>query len=464
MLNPIAQLLTRLSLLALGCGTLLNPATAQATGRTLRVNGLVGLGQTFTIHESFPGPQSGVLNLWVLARPFSGAVPTPPPLDPNLIRASGLMRVDPADILGSSPLLPVPFASSLLAGASTDSLTVTVPNDMNLSGFAFDAQAVAIDLTMPTPWPAYWTDNDVSLVVGPPSVSKLIPPVATNPAISTYLDNHVAINPEPAAVAKKNLFLFLVGTGGRPENQQLILRTGAARGYHAIGLMYPNTPSVGSLCGNSLDPEAFWDVRREILTGQDLSSLVAIPSTECVEQRLVSLLLYLSTNFPSEGWSEYMVGMQPDWSKITVSGHSQGGGHAAVLGKLYSVSRVVCLSSPADWQNIPNAPATWYARVGATPRGRFYGFSHLQDELVPWAQLVFIWASMGLSAFGSSVSVDAMSAPYAGSHQLTTNISHAPAPLYPAPFHSATVVDLVTPKLADGSPAYMPVWSFLCFP
>jgi hypothetical protein len=301
-------------------------------------------------------------------------------------------------------------------------------------------------------------------VLVPSSVTRLIPPALTDPAIATYLDSHVAITPDPAVASRHGLFLYLVGTGGKPVNQQLILGTGAARGYHAIGLMYPNTPSVGSLCSNSADADAFWNVRGEIITGQDLSSLVAIPATECVEHRLVALLTYLAATYPTEGWDEFIAAGQPDWTRITVGGHSQGGGHAAVIGKLHAVARVVCLSSPADWRNIPDAPATWYARPGATPADRVFGFSHLQDELVPWSQVTLIWTELGLDAFGGSVSVDGAAPPYAGSHRLTTDITHATAPLYPSPFHSATVVDLVTPKLGDGSPAYRPVWVHLCFP
>jgi len=454
----------RLAVLALAIASMAGAALGQGTGRTLRFLGSAGLGQTFSVVETFPAPQTGKLNLWLLGRPFAGAVPTPPPVDPTLVRASGLMRVDPNDVFGPAPMLPAPFATSFLSGASTDTLSVTVPNDSLLLGFAFDAQAVDLDLSTPAPWAASWSDNDIAVVIGPPSVTRLIPPSATDPAISTYLDNHVAINPEPGVAARHGLFLFLVGTGGKPENQQLVLRAGAARGYHAIGLMYPNTPSVGSLCANSLDPEAFWNVRREVVTGQDLSPLLTVPPSECVDRRLVALLTHLDANYPMEGWSEFLVGGQPDWSKVTVGGHSQGGGHAAVIGKMRSVARVVCFSSPADWQNVANAPATWCSRVGVTPRDRVFGFSHLQDELVPWTQLVFIWASMGLNAFGPSVSVDGATAPFSNSHQLTTSLAHAPAPLYPAPYHSATVVDFVTPKLADGSPAYLSVWNHLCFP
>ncbi len=365
--------------------------------------------------------------------------------------------------------------SSIQAGqSSTLSWGVSGAQSLSLSGGVGDVTGLSSKAVSPATTTTYTltatgaggtaSATTTVNVSAPASVARLILPNLTDPAISTYLDSHVAINPDPGVAAKHGLFLFLVGTGGKPENQQLILKTGAACGYHAIGLMYPNTPSVGSLCGNSTDAEAFWNARREILTGQDLSALVSISSTECLEHRLAALLSHLAAAYPNEGWGEFLSAGQPDWARVTVGGHSQGGGHAAVLGKLHPVARVVCLSSPADWQNLPGTPATWYTKPGATPPERVYGFSHLLDELVAWPQLTLIWTALGLDAFGVSVSVDGVAAPYASTHRLTTSLPHATAPLYPSPFHSATVVDLVTPKLPDGSPAYRPVWIHLCFP
>lgn len=298
-----------------------------------------------------------------------------------------------------------------------------------------------------------------------PGVTHLVAPNVADPATATYLNPHLAIPPSPSVAAKGRLFVFLPGTGGQPAYQHLVLKTGSSQGYHAVGLMYPNTPSVGSLCNDSPDANAHWDVRREIVTGQDLSTLVDVPVAESIEHRLAALLAYLHATFPTEGWGRYLSGGQPDWTKVVIAGHSQGGGHAGVLGKLHSVHRVVCFSSPADWRNGPNLPATWYATPGATPASQVFGFSHRQDELVTWALVSANWAALGLPAYGTAVDVDAVPAPYANSHQLTTNAAHSPVgPGFPAPYHSATVVDAVTPLLGDGTPRYQPVWIQLCFP
>lgn len=56
------------------------------------------------------------------------------------------MRVDPLDAFGPSPLFQVPFTSNFLFGVSQDALSLTVPNDGMLLGFAFDVQGLDIDL------------------------------------------------------------------------------------------------------------------------------------------------------------------------------------------------------------------------------------------------------------------------------------------------------------------------------
>lgn len=299
----------------------------------------------------------------------------------------------------------------------------------------------------------------------PPAATHMVVPQATDPAIATYLAAHYAVTPNPAVAARNRLFVFLPGTGGQPAFQQLILQVGSDRGYHAIGLMYPNTPSIGSLCNDSPDPDAHWKARREIVTGQDLSPLVSVPTTECIEHRLAALLTHLAATFPGEQWGQFLSAGQPDWSKVVIGGHSQGGGHAGVIAKLYPVLRAVCFSSPADWRSPASQPASWYAVAGATPAAQVFGFSHQEDEIVTWPLVSANWLALGLGAYGAAVSVDAATAPYGGSHALTSSRAHAPAGGSYAPsFHGATVVDAATPRLADGSPAYRPVWVHLCFP
>lgn len=293
----------------------------------------------------------------------------------------------------------------------------------------------------------------------PASAERQVLPSTVDPAVDRQQDRpHVVI--APGGTQAGRLFVMLAGTGGQPSQYREVLRVGAARGLHAVGLDYPNPQSVGSLCAAAVD-DCFWAVRREVVTGQDLSPRVTIAPPDAIVTRLARLLVYLDANFPAEGWGRYLTSTrQPDWSRIVVAGHSQGGGHAAVIAKLVPVARAVYFASPADWQTAFNRPAPWMAGAGATPPARQLGFTHLRDGLVPYGELVSNWAALGLDT--PAVSVDSTLPPYGGSRTLTTALAPAPGVAVDRE-HGAPVLDSVTPRAADGSPVYAPVWVHLAF-
>ena len=311
--------------------------------------------------------------------------------------------------------------------------------------------------------------NPSLVVVTPPTpaapamVEREIAPAATDPAIRTALEPHLAINPSPTATARGRLLVFLPGTGATPAVYRLIVRSGAAQGLHAIGLNYPNAEAVGELCSGSADPDCHGRVRGEILTGEDLSPLVSVSAPESIASRLARLLSALHAQFPAEGWGQYLAGGQPDWSRIRVAGHSQGGGHAGYIAKRHGVDRAIYFSSPGDWDRTRREPARWVLEPGITPAARQFGFTHLQDPLVTYATASTIWQALGLGAFGSPATVDGASAPYGGSHQLVTDAAPNPTAITASPFHGAPVVDAATPRTANGTPLFEAVWTYLCF-
>lgn len=294
----------------------------------------------------------------------------------------------------------------------------------------------------------------------PPSVVRQVVPSSTDSGIDTADDPHVAVNPVPTVTARGKLLVMLPGTGGVPTMQQLLLRTAAARGYHAIGLTYPNPTAVGVLCADDTDAECFWDVRREVITGINTSARIAITPANAIVNRLAKLLQSLHAQHPTEGWGQYLVSGNVDWSRVTLAGHSQGGGHVGALAKLVSLDRAVYFSSPADWRQVANVPATWLSRPNVTEASRQYALIHEQDQLVPPAQARANWIALGLGAFGSVTSVDGASAPYGDAHRLTTNV----APLLAGSYHGATVVDAATPRTTAGAPVLEPVWIYLALP
>lgn len=259
---------------------------------------------------------------------------------------------------------------------------------------------------------------------------------------------------------------MLPGTTAIPRFYRLIVRAGAARGFHSIGLTYPNDEAVGTICASSLRPDCPGEVRREIITGGDTSPLVSISQQNSITGRLVALLTYMHSNYPNEGWGQYLVGGAPNWSVITLAGHSQGAGHAAYMGKLHVLDRIAMFSGPGDTGNGNGLPAQWIALPNATPAARQYGFTHQQDELVPLMLIEFNWNQIGLGAFGASISVDRNAGTFGERRQLTTNIAIPVSPLAPstAPAHGSTVVDVVTPLTSLGEPIYLPVWNYMVFP
>ncbi|MCM0001389.1 MAG: hypothetical protein NBV68_18610 [Erythrobacter sp.] len=279
----------------------------------------------------------------------------------------------------------------------------------------------------------------------------------------TGLANHQIF--VPGTNRRNRLFVMLPGTDAPPRIYRLIARTGAQEGYHAIGLAYPNEDAIASVCGNSSRPDCSGEVRNEILTGQDTSPLVSVNRVNSIIGRLIELIAFLDRSFPSEGWGQYLVSGQPDWSRIAIAGHSQGAGLAGFLGKEVRLLRIGMFSGPNDPGPAAGQAALWTARPNITPAGDQFGFTHTADPLAPIAVSSGNWVGIGLGAFGGQVSVDGRSPPFDGSRQLVTSAPPNPNPTGPtaSPQHGAPAVDSVTPIAADGQPLFRPVWVHMLF-
>jgi para-nitrobenzyl esterase len=293
--------------------------------------------------------------------------------------------------------------------------------------------------------------------------SYFILPKDTDSEITTNLEPHyAALN--KSVPARNQLFLFFPGTGVKPHMYQQIINTAADLGFHAIALNYPNDRAVNgpTLCGGTnTDLDCYAKVRLEIKDGTDRTPLVTITRANSIENRLIKLLLYLHARFPNDGWGQYLEDdLSIRWSSIVVSGHSQGGGHAGIIGRYHLVARVVMFAA-MDYNARAGRPANWIALPSSTPNAtppeRFYGFSHQRDQGVNFAILsTQIWPAYGMDAFGPVVNVDDTAPPYHNSHMLTSNLE-APARNY----HNCIVVDQYLTLLPDGTPVYKPVWEYL---
>jgi hypothetical protein len=271
-----------------------------------------------------------------------------------------------------------------------------------------------------------------------------VAPPATDARITRFVDDHIVVW-NPTAARPDVLFVHFPGSFGVPDNSEFVLREVAASGTPAIGLRYPNDWTVQSLCRqHGVDcPGA---VRDEIVNGVDRSPLVSIDRANSITNRLAKLLAYLDAAQPKYGWDAYLDGGAPRWERIIVSGHSQGAGHAAFISTQHRVARVVMFGGGTD--RVAGQLASWVA-PGATQGTRYFGFVHADDNAVG---KVAGWRQLG--ATGEPTVVDGAAPPYAGAHMLVTDIATANP-------HGSVVTDRATPKRADGTPVFAPVWRHL---
>ena len=287
-----------------------------------------------------------------------------------------------------------------------------------------------------------------------PLVLHIVAPQATDPAIDKALDNHY-VWLDTTVRSNHKLFVFLPGTGLTPAVYQLVQQEAARLGYHVIGLMYVNTPGLAKVCPNDPDPAACYENSRlEIIDGIDRSPWVDVNPANSIDNRLTKLLEYLITQYPDEGWERFLLGDEPKWSQIAMSGHSQGGGHAAMIAKIRLVARVVMFSSVTD--SLQSASVPWVA-THVTPSERYWGIDHGLDE--QFRSIRASWDSLGMSSFGAAVAPESSAPPYGFTHMLVTHYLPLRGPGRAA--HGAPCTDFNTPLDADGKPLFREAWRYL---
>lgn len=280
-------------------------------------------------------------------------------------------------------------------------------------------------------------------------------PSATDPEIKRFNEPHwvyvdrgiVVEHPTDRIRERRELLLWLTGTGGKGHDAQGLAKLAAALGYHAVTLMFPNDIPA-SACAHDDNPQAFADFRTAIIQGgraayQNGRRQIVIERAESIENRLIKLLQLLQHKRPRENWAQFLhADGSIRWSSIAVAGQSQGGGHAALIGLKHRVARVLCFGSPKDYSQRHHAPAAWYGLESATPKARFFAFNHHQDPkgCTP-EQLLENLRALGLGAFGLPAEVDSEPFPYRHARILYTG--------YPAV--TITGVESEGAKAAHGS-------------
>ena len=222
-------------------------------------------------------------------------------------------------------------------------------------------------------------------------------------------------------------------------------------GLHAIQVHYANK-WFGKL--KPTDRMARGNVRLEAAIGRDVSDQIDIPQPDSMMERSYQFVKWLAKEHPAGKWKQFLTadGKSLQWEKVIISGSSHGSTTAARFAKEVKVDRVVMLCGPRDqdqdWQSIPSA----------TPANRYFGFSHVLDGGWSGDHYCRSWELLGMHQFGPIVNVDDNQPPYANSRRL---ISAADVGGNADKAHSAVTPSKNSPKSADGTLAYEPVWKYL---
>ncbi len=250
---------------------------------------------------------------------------------------------------------------------------------------------------------------------------------------------------EPSGAPKATLFLALNASMGTPASMIAdpatnIFNAAASKGYHVLALAYSSADIIGVLCsGNDACFEA---TRRSVILGtHEGGSALDVSIQEGVVWRLEATLRALATARPNRGWDEFRVPGGADsssrvaWGRVFSSGHSQGGGHAAFLGKLFPLKGVLQLSSTCD--AVGATPASWTSSSGdwATAASTILGFAAPTlfdtggipvggDTICP--RHVAVWQNMGMPAgnmHDDAATCGATGSTHSASIQCTDNAS-----------------------------------------
>jgi hypothetical protein len=205
-------------------------------------------------------------------------------------------------------------------------------------------------------------------------------------------------------------------------------------------LEYVDEPAVAQICPRDPDPNCSEKVRRKRIYGDDVTRLVDDRREQSIVARLTTLLAALDRDHPADGWSRYLQNGKPDWTRIAVSGLSQGAGMAAYIAQRTAVDRVVLFSSPWDNYGPRHTLAPWVTRgSGATPADRWYGAYHRNENT----------ADIIARAYS------ALRVPRTHVHVFTLEPAAARSD---NPYHPSVVGNAATPRAADGTPAYASEW------
>lgn len=244
------------------------------------------------------------------------------------------------------------------------------------------------------------------------------------------------------------LVIWLMGYNG-----QLFERV-SGYGMHAIQVHYANGwfGKLSKLAGD--DDKYLGKIRLEAATGEDFTPAVTIPKADGMMERAYQFVKWLAKENPQGKWEQFLSedGKGLRWDKIIISGSSHGATTSARFALHQKVDRVVMFCGPRDQLE------TWQALPSATPKNRFFGFSHVLDGGWTGDHYCRSWELLGLHQFGPIVNVDKMKAPYGSTRRLITD---ADVKNDAKKAHGCVVPGGSAVKGADGKFIHEDVWRYL---
>ena len=257
---------------------------------------------------------------------------------------------------------------------------------------------------------------------------------------------HAAVDTRVAPRGK--LVIWLMG-----HNQALFDRT-ASYGLHAIQPHYANGWFSKLNKEPPPDDKYLGRIRLEAATGEDVSDAIDIPRPDGMAERSIQFVKWLAKENPAGRWDYFLTPDRKDlrWEDVIMAGISHGSTTAARFALHQKVDRVVMFSGPRDQFE------QWYTLPSATPKNRFFGFTHVLDGGWTGDHYCRSWQLLGLAEFGPVVNIDQVPFPFGNSRRLVTD---GDVKKDANRAHNASQPGGAAIKDADGKFRHEAVWKYL---